>query len=222
MQAEQSELLARVSKLESRPTGTGSTASTDGEKRPALVFGGWPPKSRRQVVLKELAGVLKDVGADECLDELPWTPGPRRGVALAGLRLRTSESFDDMRDRMLEVADLINKAALPTASTQDSCPVWCTIDRDRSQRVESGHASRLRRMLHATKIGIDNTDTDYKEGSVYKDDVLIGSVVLPAPDGTKVVPGRVPGSWFAPQLFAQMAGVEEEKITQLWQAALQS
>ena len=203
MQADHKDLMARVAKLECKPMSLGPAASTDGEKRPALVFGGWPPRSRRQIVLRELDVVLKDLAADEYLDERPWAPGPRRGVALVSFRLRQQEQHDDMKDRMLIVADLINKAGVPTPSTLDGCPLWCTVARDRNLRVESGHASKLRRLLHVTKVGVDNIDTDYKEGSVYKDDVLVGSVLVPAPAGIKTLPGKVAGSWFAPGRVCQ-------------------
>ena len=179
MQAEQADMAATISKLESRPAMSTSTASTDGERKPALVFGGWPPKTKRALLLQELAGVIKDVAADEYMDESPWTAGPRKGVALASFRLREDEGPEGMRSRMLQVADLINKASVPTASTSGSCPVWCAVARERSQRLESGHASKLRRMLHISNLGINNSDTDYKEGSVYVGDDLIGSAVLP-------------------------------------------
>ena len=76
MKDQQQDLLFRISKLEARPALTGSTtASETADRKPALVFGGWPTRCKRATVLHELQGVIHDVGADDMMDERPWTPG---------------------------------------------------------------------------------------------------------------------------------------------------
>ena len=117
MRSVQSDLLARVAKLETRPASSGSTTASDGDRRPALVFGGWAPTARRKVVLGDLQALLRDVAAEEYLDEPPWTPGPRRGVALSGFQVRAHETEEDMKARMVEVMNLVNRAAVPRLSS---------------------------------------------------------------------------------------------------------
>ena len=219
MHAVQSDLLARVEKLENRPRSSGSTTASENERRPALVFGGWAASTRRKVVLGDLAKILRDVAADELLDEPPWTPGPRRGVALAGFKLRPGESVEDQKARMVEVANLINKAGIPTEHTLDHCPVWCTVSRERSQRPGGAHASKIRRVLHALQLGVDDVDTDYREGSVWRGEVLLGSVVREAP-GVGVLQGKVEGSWFSPELLAQHCTAQQDAVAEAWKLAI--
>ena len=222
MRSVQSDLLARVAKLESKPSSSGSATASDGDRRPALVFGGWAPAARRNVVLGDLKALLSHVAAEELLDEQPWTPGPRRGVALAGFRIRAGETEEDMRLRMVEVMNLVNKASIPTEHTLDGRPVWSTISRNRAQRVEGSHASKVRRVLPSLQLAMDNVDTDYKEGSVWRDDVLIGSATRPEPHGVKTAKGKTEGSWFSPELLAKGAGINEDVVTSAWQQAIQN
>ena len=70
----------------------------------------------------------------------------------------------------------MNRAAVPTENTLDGFRVWCTISKERSQREEGSHASELRRILYSTKVGVQDADTDYCQGSVWHKDVLFGSV----------------------------------------------
>ena len=207
-----------LEKLEARPSSMGSTTASEGEARkPALIFGGWHPKARRELVLNELQGVLHDVGADELLHEKPWTPGPRRGIALAAFQPRAGEGPADVRARMLEVVNLINRAAIPTESTLDGRPVWSSISKDKSDRVESAHASKLRRLLHTVQANVDDTDADYKEGSLWLGDHLLGSVKLPVPEGINTLQGKIAGSWVAPGVVAAATGIQEDVIVGAWE-----
>ena len=69
---------------------------------------------------------------------------------------------------------------------------------------------------------MDNVDTDYREGSVWRDDVLIGSVTRTEPPGVNTVKGKAEGSWFSPELLAKGAGVQEDVVASAWQQAIRS
>ena len=121
MQTAQDDVLRRLSKLEMGGRASSTTASEGAPRKPAVIFGRWGANIPKVKLLKDLAEVLEKSTAKEWLDEAPWTPGPRKGIALAGFVERTSESVDDIRQRMQEVVNLVNLAA-STRSTV--VPVW--------------------------------------------------------------------------------------------------
>ena len=223
LREQQQDILVRVAKLEAKPASAGSTTASEGAgRKPALVFGGWPATAKRNIVLRELKGILDDVGAGEMLDEAPWTPGPRRGVALSSFRQREGEDFEDMKARMLEITALVNKASIPTESTLDGCPVWAAVSRDRGDRLISSHASKLRRLLHTMKVSVDDTDADYKEGSLWMADQLLGSAKLDPPQGVEVMQGKVEGSWMAPSVVAATTGRNEGQVRETWKKIIEN
>ena len=75
----------------------------------------------RTKLLKELGEVIDKSTAREWLDELPWTPGPRKGIALASFVERQSEGPDDVKHRMQEVVNLINRPGLSAPGTDVQC-----------------------------------------------------------------------------------------------------
>ena len=198
-----------------------TTASDGAAQRPAVIFGGWTAAVPKQKLLRELGDVLDKSTAREWLDEQPWTPGPRRGIALAGFHERQAEGHEDMKHRMQEVINLVNRAALSTSSTLDGCPVWATLSKERGERSESGnHVSKIRRVVHSFRLDISECECDYKEGSLWYRDQLVGSTARAPAQGLETVPGKVQNSWFSPVLFAAKAGKQVKEISDAWSFAL--
>ena len=82
--------------------------------------------------------------------------------------------------------------------------------------MQSSHASKLRRLLHTLQISVDGSDADYKEGSLWMADVLLGSAKLPPPHEVEIMQGKSEGSWMAPSLVAQVTGKDEGDIKVTW------
>ena len=135
MKRSQSALADRVAFLEQKALNGGSTTASEssGPRRPALVFGGWPPEAARHVVLGDLKTILDKVGAASLMDEQGWTPGPRKGIALATFRPRSGEGPEEVKARMLQIVSKINQSKTGTPNTMESRPIWCALSRDRAR-----------------------------------------------------------------------------------------
>ena len=217
----QQALAERVAFLENKAlTGGSTTASESGARRPALVFGGWLNTATRARVLGDVSDIIKKVGAEDLMDESPWCPGPRKGVALATFACRSGEGPQELRARMNQVVTKVNQAAVSTAHTIEQRPVWATFSRDRADQGQGSHVSKMRRVLHELQIPISCCESDYKEGTLYIGEEVVGSATRAKPHEEGLERGKLAGAWFSPSAMARATGKDVEDIRKVWLRAL--
>ena len=151
--------------------GTASTIYTDqvasDKHRYSLVWGGWERETRRQVVLSELSEVIDRVGARDLMDNLPWTTGPRRSVALANFCKRPHEQDHDIRKRMHQI--LLRFAESDT--NVKGKRLWCSFSRSPEERRRAAHASLVKRIVAKITPGAE----DRLDNGTHDGDDLVGS-----------------------------------------------
>ena len=69
--------------------------------------------------------------------------------------------------------------------TREGAKLWCSFSKTPEQRVISGHAALVKRVVASfMQIEEDLLDYEWKTGTVWSDDGMLGSACLPVPPGT--------------------------------------
>ena len=130
MRAEQKSLFAGVDQqLKEHKEDMQTIKSAHSDKPAALVFGGWGTGARTSLVLQELEASLKELHIAGKLDNKAYTPGIRKGVALAEFAVRDAETPGDMRNRMLDIIKTVLEADKKTPSMPDGKHLWASFSR---------------------------------------------------------------------------------------------
>ena len=114
VKAAQFQLEARIQSLEQKPPSTapGSTADTEGGRKPALIIGGWHPDQAAEETLKAAKEVLQSLEVPLNGDDM-FVPGLR------------PKPFEDEDARRLRVQGAIQRCATPTSRSGRTRPGAC-------------------------------------------------------------------------------------------------
>ena len=167
----------RIHVLEERGHQQGGAPGGDHRKH-SLVFGGWCDNTRRNVILHQLDESLKHLGLLPHFDSSPFTTGPRRAVALCNFSLRRGEQFPDLRRRMLEVVQEVNKSGLALQGGKRS--LWCSFSRSPAERGKASVAGCIKKIVanHRANL-LPELDLDYNAGSAWLSDTAFGILYYP-------------------------------------------
>ena len=209
-----------TSLVQSRPLGGPAGSSEDGDleakRRCTLVVGGWPRDSRRKDVLKELSEAMEVLNISAQIDAAPFCTGPRRSVALVHMPKRAQETDQGHRDRMFGV---VQAFAGTEVVARGGSRLWCSFSKTPEQRAISGHASLIKRLVKGFgKMEPDLLDVEWKTGSVWCDEGLVGSACLPCPPGTdmrgvSVFEDTPRKHWLNLNLLAKICGVNKAAVS---------
>eukprot|EP00439_Symbiodinium_sp_Y106_P039857 s5028_g4.t2 len=171
----------RIHVLEERGHQQGGAPGGDHRKH-SLVFGGWCDNTRRNVILHQLDESLKHLGLLPHFDSSPFTTGPRRAVALCNFSLRRGEQFPDLRRRMLEVVQEVNKSGLALQGGKRS--LWCSFSRSPAERGKASVAGCIKKIVanHRANL-LPELDLDYNAGSAWLSDSQVAGMGTP-PSGS--------------------------------------
>ena len=115
MQEADKEFDERLRKLEQRGVGSdfdpsgASTTDTGGERRAALILGGWDPENPAADTLREAKQLLQNLSIDLDIGEI-FVPGIRRGYALIPVPDRPGENPEDKRKRVQAAISRVRRA----------------------------------------------------------------------------------------------------------------
>ena len=102
---------ARIAAIEAGRFSAGSDApSSRGAQPNLLVMGGWPQDTAKDVLLRELGDCLSNIGIKDSFSDIFCT-GPRRGYALALVKEVQGESPQDLKRRLINIAQQIRYAS---------------------------------------------------------------------------------------------------------------
>ena len=104
----------RIKALEEKGPAASTTASGPGRPN-LLILAGWPHDTAKDTLLAELQQCLQQLGLSHTFDEYFCT-GPRRGFAMAFLTMDASESGQQLKRRMIAVAQQMRAFAPPAWS----------------------------------------------------------------------------------------------------------
>ena len=213
----------RLRRLEAPGSTTAASSAGGDAKRPALVFGGWQPNTRKSIMLEGLAAYLNKFKLRGHLDEDAFAPGVRKGICVSNVQTRDAETLADTRERMLRVLTAIAENPVCLEGMESDRRLWAAISKPRAERNRAAHAGKLRRVLHVLGGNlIQNAEAEYPTGSVWGGDYLLGSCVKPRPPTGTLLEGREPGSWINVTNVAKFASTHEQRIRDIWKEALAS
>ncbi|CAE7949425.1 unnamed protein product, partial [Symbiodinium sp. KB8] len=153
----------------------------DEKRKMTLVVGGWPKDSKRRLILHDLQQAIEALGLQGAITGEPFVTGPRRSVALVPMPKAQGESDQHHRDRMFGV---VQKFSGSEVLTKDGAKLWCAFSKTQEQRIISGHAALIKRVVAAAgQAASDLLDFEWKTGTTWSDEGMVGSACLPVPPG---------------------------------------
>ena len=165
--------LARIAALEQHG-GPGKASGGEG-RRNTLVFGGWVEAPRKGIVLDPLKQCLDHLNLTEKMDSDPFCTGPRRAVALANFHARQDESASDLRRRMLEIIQEINKASLQLQGGKRA--LWASFSRTPAERGRASVAGSIKKVVmnHRANL-VGELDMAYNQGCAWLGDLQVAGM----------------------------------------------
>ena len=79
------------------------------------------------------------------------------------------------------IVDKVNQSAMGTQNMMEGRPIWATTSRDRADRGENSRVSKIRRVFHVLFVAFFAYECDYREGSLWVGEELIGSATRQPP-----------------------------------------
>ena len=170
--------LVRKGPMQSGPS---TQDGLDEKRKTTLVVGGWPRDTKRRLILHDLQEAIQALQLGHVITEQPFVTGPRRSVALVPMPRGQGESDQQHRDRMFGV---VQKFAGSEVLTKDGARLWCSFSKTQAQRLISGHAALIKRVVATSGQATDELDFEWKTGTAWSDGGMVGSACLPVPPGT--------------------------------------
>ena len=218
---------ARIAALETNGAagGWGSRGSTgdDGEKvrKNVMIFGGWGPDTRREDLLAELHELLKKLDLFDTFEDI-FTTGPRRGNALAVVRVKPGETDQELKKRILTMIQAIRVAQVSSQSMEAGKNLWASLSKTKQERLRSSHAGKMKRLVLEIDEGEKtHLDVEWSAGSLWIRGKLLGSATRPKPHGITATPGKMPGSWIDTAMLGRVLGCSEADLKERWEALVQ-
>ena len=184
LQHEQAGVLERLQKLETKPShGASSTASTSEPNmqerhRYTAIFRGWPRDTQRSVIIDQVHNSLRQLQVSHLTDFPTFVTGPRRSMSLMAFRVRDKEEFADMRARMNDVIQAVNRAKVVI---QGGKRMWAAFSKRKEDREMGCHAALIRRVTRAiAPEQEDQLEPEYNTGSVWYGEYKFCSTSVPA------------------------------------------
>ncbi|CAE7223910.1 unnamed protein product [Symbiodinium sp. CCMP2592] len=183
--------LDRIKALEDKGVPGGSGGD---QRRTSLVFGGWAENTRRNVILHQLSESLSHLKLNHLLDSDPFTTGPRRAVALCNFTQRSSESPPELRRRMLELVQEINKADLALQGGRRN--LWCSFSRSPAERGRASVAGCVKKIVaHHRATHPSELDLDYAAGAAWMGDMQLAGMGASTVSNTTSIETRAGPAW---------------------------
>ena len=216
------ELLGRIKKLENRPIQTAGSSTSAGDDRRALVVGGWKSDTHRDLILADFKSLVKELELEKLLDGDYFVLGLKHNVVIVPIALRTKESEQDARQRMITVVQRVRDARLQTQNLPENASVWAAVSRPRAARQLAAHAGKIRKCLYLLDVDARNSECEYATGSVWLNNVLLASAAKPAPKRDYILKGKLETSWVDAQAIAHAVPCAVARVEEAWKQCLES
>ena len=183
VQLEQQSMMERLRKLEIGASTSGSsTAEPVNVERHkyTLVYGGWARDTPKRIIIEQLHSALKELGVAAHTDNPCFTTGPRRTMCLQQFRLRSGESFQDMRERMQAIISAVSQS---TVLVKGGGMLWAGYSKSRPERERGAHAALIRRVVRSLNATREtDLEVEYGSGTTWMDEFKLSSAAVPAED----------------------------------------
>ena len=208
----------RLAKVEEGSTNAGSEAAAEPPSRMTLVFGGWGKETRRHVIVADLQKAMEATGVQGLFDDMPFTTGPRRSVALANFRPRSEEDMSLMKRRMIDIITRFHKDEPKTCSGNR---IWATFSKPLRERLRGSHCSWIKRVLGHLNIDLQHAalDLEHSTASVWLGSTKIGGIgSVEGKTGLYIDERNTEHPWIHVQGIAAELGVSAREVEEAIQS----
>ncbi|CAE7355682.1 unnamed protein product [Symbiodinium sp. KB8] len=207
---------ARLLALENSRVGPGSDAPSSSGSRPnLLVLGGWPQDTARDDLLRELGETLTNIGVKESFSDIFCT-GPRRGYALALVKEQPGEIPQDLKRRLITIAQQIRYAAVQAPSMENGKTLRASLGKTKQERLLATHVGKTKRLILTMRPGeAAHVEADYSASNVWLRGQLIASASRPKPNN-QVDSGPAPRSWIDITLASKLLHADPKDMREAW------
>ena len=207
---------SRLSAIESGRAGVASDAPSSGVNQPnLLVLGGWPQDTPKDTLLKELSESLEKIGIQDEFQDCFCT-GPKRGFALSLVKNRPGESPQDLKRRLIALAQQIRFAAVQAHSMENGKHLRASLGKSRQERLLSNHIAKTKRLILTVKPGESGkVEADYSASNIWYQNNLVASASRPKPNAL-VDQGHAPRSWIDLVLLSKLLHVDTSELREQW------
>ena len=184
VKAAQFQLEARLQSLEQKPPSTapGSTADTEGGRRPALIIGGWHPDQAAEDTLKAAREVLRSLDVPLNGDEL-FVPGLRRGYAILPITPKPFEDEDARRARIQGAIQKVRNANVMLGKNEAGGmrKLWIAISQSPERRKRAKLAGKVKRMILEMGGVVRDMEVEFATGTVWYQHQKVSSATAEKP-----------------------------------------
>ncbi|CAE7887330.1 putative 149 kDa protein [Symbiodinium microadriaticum] len=159
---------ARLTAIENSRNSAGSDAPSSGQAQPnLLVLGGWPQDTSKDDLIRELSDCLTNIGIKDLFSDYFCT-GPRRGYALALVKEKQGESVQELKRRLITIAQQVRFAAIQAPSMEHGKTLRASLGKTKQERLLANHVGKTKRLILSTRPGdAAQVEADYSATNVW-------------------------------------------------------
>ena len=188
VRAAQMQLEARIQTLEQKPPSTapGSTADTEGGRRPALIIGGWHPDQAAEDTLKAAKEVLRSLEVPLNGDDL-FVPGLRRGYAILPILPKPFEDEDARRARVQGAIQRVRNANMVLGKNESGGmrKLWIAISQSPERRKRAKLAGKVKRAILEMGGNLKDMEVEFATGTVWYQHQKVSSATAEKPQSAE-------------------------------------
>ena len=140
---------------------------------------------------------------------------------MALLPMEPHETGQQMKRKMISIAQQVQKANLTTQSMEPGKQLRASLGKSKHERMISNHAGKTKRLVLTVAPHVhQHLETEYAAGNVWLNGTLVASVTRTAPTDT-CAPGKVERSWINLQKISEMLRVNSDDLVKQWQEFMQ-
>ena len=211
---------ARLTAIENSRNSAGSDAPSSGQAQPnLLVLGGWPQDTSKDDLIRELSDCLTNIGIKDLFSDYFCT-GPRRGYALALVKEKQGESVQELKRRLITIAQQVRFAAIQAPSMEHGKTLRASLGKTKQERLLANHVGKTKRLILSTRPGdAAQVEADYSATNVWYKGHLVASATRPKPNAM-VDQGPTHRSWIDLTLLAKLLQTDLQELRNSWQALI--
>ena len=220
MQEADREFDERLRKLEQRGTSSdidpsgASTTDTGGDRRAALILGGWDSENPAADTLREAKQLLQNLSVDLDIGEI-FVPGVRRGYALIPVPDRPGEAHEDKRKRIQAAISRVRKAAVEVGTKPTGEPqlAWIALSQSPERRRRAKLAGKVKRFWLSQGGAQGRLEVEFGTGSTWINNVKTSSATTARPSAAD----EAGAGWVDIPAIARQLGRNEGDVRRAWE-----
>ena len=216
VKAAQKQMEERLTSLELKPPSSvapGSTADTEGGRKPALIIGGWHPDNAAEDTLKAAREVLRSLDVPLNGEDM-FVPGLRRGYAILPILPKPFEDEDTRRQRVQGAIQRVRNANLTLGPNDQGGmrKLWIAISQSPERRRRAKLAGKIKRTI--LELGGTHADleVEFATGTVWYRRQKVASATAEKPQGAETAGA----GWADIKLLAKAMHKPLKEVDAVW------